>query len=138
MFGFYTAADAEAAFNSLTFVPQNVGQLQIQDVPGGQQIVAGTPAPAQSVGNTVTINLSYNWYDLSQNLAVDQTTGTNTIFNYLGAINQALGTNMTTPQMSALLLLHEFEHTPSGGNAPQETPANWQQYNFDIYNNCIK
>ena len=116
MFGYNSAAAAQAAFKSLNFVPsQSLGILQIQDEPGGQSVVQGTPAPAQTVGNTVTINLGYNWYDFSQNPANDETTGTGTTFNYLGLINQALGTNMNTPQLSALLLLHEFEHSPLWG-----------------------
>ena len=115
MFGYKAAVDAQNAFASLTFVPQNLGVLQIQDGPGGQSIVQGTQPPAEGAGNTVTINLTYNWYDFSKNPAFDVTTKTPTTSDYLAAENQDLGTNMTTPQLSALILLHEFEHSPLGG-----------------------
>jgi len=68
--------------------------------------------------------------------ATNITTGQTVSFNYLAAENAELGANMTTSQITALILLHEFEHTPAGGNAPQESSN--AAFNTPIYNNCIK
>jgi hypothetical protein len=42
---------------------------------------------------------------------------------------------MNTSQLAALILLHEFEHSPAGGNAPQELDN--KAFNLPIYQNCI-
>jgi len=67
----------------------------------------------------VQINYGYSWFDFSNVPAQNVTTGLPTTFNYLQAENIQLGTDMTTSQLEALILLHEFKHTPAGGNAPQ-------------------
>jgi len=45
---------------------------------------------------------------------------------------------MTTADLAVLILLHEFRHTPLGGNAPQETSDEFIKYNAPIYENCLK
>ena len=84
------------------------------------------------------VNFDYNWYDFSKDDALDQTTGTATLFNYLGLINQALGTNMGTPELSALLLLHEFEHSPLGETRRKSCRRTSSSSTLTIYNDCIK
>jgi hypothetical protein len=135
-FGFSSAAAAQAAFASINFVITSLGALQVQSVDGGLQIVQTTPPPAQYTGgNTVQINYSYNWFDFSNVSAQNVTTGQSITFNYLQVENSLLGTNMTTSQLAALILLHEFEHTPAGGGAPAE--ADNKAFNLPIYQNCI-
>ena len=139
MFGFGSADAATAAFSNLNFQIGYLGQLQVQSVPGGEQIVPGTPPPAQNIAGTNTVQINYDyfgWVNFGSVLAKNTTTGQNEVFNYLGAINQALGTDMTTFQLANLILLHEFEHTPSGGNKPQENDM--VGFNQPIYNDCIK
>jgi RHS repeat-associated protein len=139
MFGYSSAEAAQTAFGSLTFQSGELGELRIQTTPDGTQTVDGSPSPAWTIENTVTINSDYGpWIDLSGVPALNVTTGQQQSFNWLGAVNDALGTNMTTSQLSALMLLHEFEHSDMGGGAPQETAANSVAFNTTIYNNCIK
>jgi hypothetical protein len=140
MFGFASAADAQAAFGSLNFTIGNYGQLQVQDGPDGTSVVQGTPPPSVTTNpdtNSVQINYSYGgWVDFSSILALDVTTGQQVMYNYLAAINNELGTNMTSANLTTLLLLHEFEHTAAGGNQPQEN--DFAAFNMPIYDNCIK
>jgi RHS repeat-associated protein len=136
-FGFSSAAAAQAAFASLTFVIANLGVPQVQEVAGGLQIVAGTPPPSSTEGNTVTVNYSYNWLDFSSVSAQDVTTGQPITISYLGMESQELGFSMNTSQLAGLLLLHEFRHSTAGGNAPQEPPGGNKAFNLPIYQNCI-
>jgi hypothetical protein len=61
-----------------------------------------------------------------------------TTFDYLTFINQALGSNMSSAALTNLILLHEFGHTPAGGNRPDDSQFDVVQYDKDIYNDCIK
>jgi hypothetical protein len=85
----------------------------------------------------VQINYGYSWFDFSNVPAQNVTTGLPTTFNYLQAENIQLGTDMTTSQLEALILLHEFKHTPAGGNAPQEAGSANNAFNPPIYHYCI-
>jgi RHS repeat-associated protein len=134
-FGFASAAAAQAAFASINFVIVNLGVPQVQPVDGGLQIVGGPPPAQWTGGNTVQINYSYNWFDFSNESGQNTATGQPTTFNFLQAENDLLGTNMNTSQLAALILLHEFEHSPAGGNAPQELDN--KAFNLPIYQNCI-
>jgi hypothetical protein len=116
-----------------------LGKLQVQsDADGNVAIVSGTQPPAQAAGRTIQVNYDYNWVDFSKVIATNITTGQSQLFNYLAAVNFNLGTNMSSSDFSSLLLLHEFRHTPSGGNAPQETQDQFKDFNTAIYNNCIR
>ena len=65
-------------------------------------------------------------------------TGAIQTFDYLSAVNSLLNAEMTTADLAVLILLHEFRHTPLGGNAPQETSDEFIKYNAPIYENCLK
>ena len=68
--------------------------------------------------------------------AVNVATGAKQTVDYVGVVNRALEVQMTTADLAVLILLHEFRHTPLGGNAPQET--NFKEYNLPIYEQCLK
>ena len=57
-------------------------------------------------------------------------------FDYVAVVNRALEVQMTTADLAVLILLHEFRHTPLGGNAPQET--NFKEYNLPICEKCVR
>ena len=145
MFGFSSGAAAQKAFGKLTFQIGNFGALQIQNTPSGNppyQYVfgPGKPVVAEQVAGTNTIRINYDvdWVDFTHVWALNISTGQNQFVNLLQDSNIAWGTNMSDPQFTNLLLLHEFLHSPAGGGAPQETPANSVDFNQKIYNNCIK
>jgi RHS repeat-associated protein len=141
LFGFASAAAAQTAFAKVTFKYAHLGTLQVSNGPGGTLIFnppgAKENPPAQNNpagSNTVELNSDYNWVNFSNNPAYNVSTGEMTSVNYLAAINGSLGTNMTSSQLSSLIILHEFMHTAAGGNAPQETS---NAFNLSIYNACI-
>lgn len=140
-FGFSSAKAAQDAFKAVDFEYSDLGQLQVQSGPDGSlTIVDGTPPPAQNTAGTNTVEVNfpdYNWINFSNVLATNITTGQPVFIDYLAAENQFLGTNMTTVQLTQLILLHEFRHTPLGGNAPQE-PKGDATLNTDILKHCIK
>ena len=140
LFGFSSAAAAQKAFTEIKFSYRSLGQLEVeQTAGGGLRIANGTPPPA---GNPPGQNAIYVNSDYSSLLFLDRvpaqniTTGQPTIFPYLAAINADMGANMTTAQLANLILLHEFRHTPAGGNAPQERDL--ATFNKPIYENCIR
>lgn len=57
-------------------------------------------------------------------------------FDYVAVVNRALEVQRTTADLAVLILLHEFRHTPLGGNAPQET--NFKEYNLPICEKCVR
>jgi hypothetical protein len=138
MFGFSSGSAAQKAFDSLTFQWQRLGALQVEPTADGRwKTAAGTPTPAQNDpggSNTIVINSDFNWLDFSSTPAVNITTGQPVPggFNYLSGVNNALNTNMTTGQLSSLILLHEFRHTAAGGNQASE-PNNQL-----VHDNCIR
>ncbi|MBK9169629.1 MAG: RHS repeat-associated core domain-containing protein [Bryobacterales bacterium] len=135
LFGFRSASAAQAAFKDVNFTIVNLGKLEVETTTEGTMVAPGTPPPAQTVGSTVQVNYDYNWVDFQNVSAIEIGTGRTVQFNYLGAINVALGTNMNTTAFSNLLLLHEFRHLRG---SPQETVENRVAFNREIFDNCIR
>ena len=137
LFGFSSAMAAERFFKGINFETGSFGQLQVQSVPGGLQIVNGTPPPAESIAQTSTIkvNYSYNWANLASVTATNITTGGSVVIDYLAIINGAIGTNMSAGNLSNLILLHELKHVRG---APQESQDEFNKFNREIYDKCIK
>jgi hypothetical protein len=138
LFGFKSHAEAQRAFSKVEFRAADLGRLQVTWGPNDTLRVApGTPPPAQTERNTITINTAYNWFTFRPS-AVHVVTGAIQTFDYLSAVNSLLNAEMTTADLAVLILLHEFRHTPLGGNAPQETSDEFIKYNAPIYENCLK
>jgi hypothetical protein len=138
LFGFKSDAEAQRAFSKVEFRAADLGRLKVTSGPDGTvQVARGTPPPAVTTGNVVTINTSYNWFTFRVD-AVNVATGAMQTFDYVAAANNELGTEMTTADLAVLILLHEFRHTRLGGNVPQEKTGDFKDYNLPIYEKCIK
>ena len=136
MFGFASAADAQKSFSSINFQNKSMGNLEIQNEPDGTKTLSPTTPPAATGaigGNTITLNGDVNWVNLSNVTAQNITTNQTEQLDFLAVWNNALKTNMTTSQLTALVLLHEFSHTRG---APQESDP--VAFNNPIVEKCIK
>lgn len=122
LLGFSSAADAQKWFDGIKFHDDSYGELRVKN-----GIPITEPPPANTLGyGQVNINTDYTWNNLSR-----VPTSTGSVFNYLGYINRALGTSMTTGQLGTLIVIHELEHNVGKdleGNGPFT----------DIYKDCIK
>jgi len=130
LLGFLTATAAQSWFdNHIKFTYGSYGKLQVtRNAPR-----EGTPAPAEtSTYGAIYVNTDYNWGDFSK-----VSTSQGGIYNYLGYINGALKTNMTSDQLGTLIIIHELEHNrPQPVDAPDvgESAAEKRK----IYDSCIK
>ncbi|MCC7497811.1 MAG: hypothetical protein IT160_09550 [Bryobacterales bacterium] len=137
-FGFSSAKAAATAFGAVDFRRTAGGMMVIQQTPSGDlEIQNRSPAVAQTVDkNIVEVNYDYNWVDFSRVPAFNSSTGKNETFDFFSAANDSLNTTMNTPQLAALILLHEFRHTVNGGDQPQE--KDFKAFNSEIYDRCLR
>jgi len=128
LLGFTSANDAQAWFdNHITFHEGAYGDLQVSNgAPVSSSGAVNAPAWTYGFGQ-VNINTNYSWNNFSS-----VPTSTGGTFNYLGYINKAMGTTMSSGQLGTLIVVHELEHNRPAG--AQET----NQDKSDIYNDCIK
>ena len=140
--GFGSATAAQTRFSQVTFQSQSLGPLEVQNEPDGSLgNLSGPDYPFAATGsqqdNTITLNSDVNWADLSKVTVLNITNGQTTQENFLATWNAALaattGIQMNTSQLTAMILLHEFEHVLG---APQENDP--VAFNTPIVNNCIK
>jgi len=121
---FNTAAAAQSWLDGLQFNYNSYGRLVVNN-----GVPQATPAAASTLGYhtaPININTDYNWNNLSS-----VTTSTGGTFNFLGYINQQLGTSMKSDQLGALIVLHELRHD-------QGDEGEGVAFNKDIHNDCIK
>jgi RHS repeat-associated protein len=119
---------------SISFTEGHGGRLRVEN-----NSIQTLPAPASThtridgrpIANPVIfINLSYNWADFSYTVAQDFMPR-----DYLLAMNQAMGVQMTSAELGALIVLHELmHHSPGDRGKAEETPASMK----DIFNACLK
>ncbi len=119
---------------------QNLGQLSVGPDEYGRIVPQGGYPPAENADGAIIIivNPPPGWNNLAAVKALNIATNMQTTYNYLTYLNQVLGANMSPLQADTLILLHEFEHTPLGGNASANHRGNPTGYNKAIYAKCIK
>lgn len=100
----------------------------------GHQVVNGAGLAVQGEDG-ITINSNLNWFVPSQTFATVAGTGQVVPFDWQSALSSQVGATLNLAQAQALVILHELEHL---GGAPQETSSQSQQYNTNIYQNCLK
>jgi hypothetical protein len=128
LLGFASAEAAQTWFdNRITFYNVYAGKLQV----GRQGPIPGTPAPASTMGwGQININRDYSWSDFSK--VPTHNGGT---YDYLRYMNRSLGTNMTSDQLGALIIIHELGHQQSAPKHPSDGESAKEKR--DIYDKCI-
>ncbi len=136
--GFVSAAIAitELANTQVTFGSNSttLAPFVVSDMGTGYQVVNGAGLAVQG-DNGITINSNLNWFVPSQTFATVAGTGQVVPFDWQSALSSQVGATLNLAQAQALVILHELEHL---AGAPQETPGQSQQYNTNIYQNCLK
>jgi hypothetical protein len=135
-FGFSSAEAARTAFDRIEFRVIYAGGPYV-DSSGGTPPTNPPPAQNPLGTNVVQVNYDYNWLDFTHVRAWDVATNAWVVVDFAQqfARNIELQT-LTGSQLLTLILLHEFRHTPAGGNAPQETDR--KAFNLPIYEACVK
>ena len=133
MFGFASAAAAQGYLDGVKFDLVHNGNLQIDGNGNPLGTAAGGPAPAQTVGNTVQINIDYNWSDFSNTQAKNVVNGGTAPYDYLKFVNNSMNRNMTSDELASLIVLHELTHVTGMPRSLVETPEFYEK----IAKNCF-
>ncbi|MEK7996173.1 MAG: RHS repeat-associated core domain-containing protein, partial [Planctomycetota bacterium] len=138
LFGFSTGEAAVAAFEKTPIVYVDLGMIEVETLPGGTRVRPSTPGnpnppPAQEIAGTIQLNTQFNWMVPDAVDVKNITTGRIETFDFQRALGQELGRTFSAPEVSALIMLHEFRHVRG---AAQETDR--KGFDTDILERCFK